>query len=65
MIFILVILLIVVFVIAISRFVFREWIRPNFIMKWYKSTLESLGYSVVYIPYQPFKIPLANIHQYN
>lgn len=61
-------ILIVVVTIALlgsAYFYFVHWIRPKKIISWYMSTLEGLGYRVMALPYNPFKITLSEIRKYN
>jgi hypothetical protein len=50
---------------AAGVFGWRQWLKPTLTMKWYKHTLEVLGYKVVALPFQPFKIPMASIHKHH
>ena len=57
--------LILVVIIIGARIGFFYYLKPRHEMNWYVNTLQTLGYKVVAIPFQPFKIPLASIHQFN
>ena len=59
------VLLLLTALLAASRFLFKNWVQPSKLMKWYRHTLEGLGYKVVALPFQPFKIPLTSIHKYH
>jgi hypothetical protein len=48
-----------------AKMAYTHWGRPVMLMKWYQNTLETLGYKVITIPFQPFKIPLASIHAFS
>ena len=48
-----------------GRVGFVYYLKPRHEMNWYVNILQTLGYKVIALPFQPFKIPLASIHQSN
>lgn len=54
-----IIVIIVMMVLAMAlHFWFKYFVKPKRLMKWYKETLETMGYRVLCFPYEPFKIML-------
>ena len=52
-------------ILAAARLLFRYWLQPSRLIRWYKATLEGLGYKVIALPYHPFKEPLPAIHRHS
>ena len=57
-------LLIIALVVAGGRIFFFYYLRPRHELNWYVDILQTLGYKVIALPFQPFKIPLSSIHTY-
>jgi len=51
--------------VAGSYFYYLNWFRPKKILRWYKETLEALGYNVVTLPFMPLKITLGECQKHN
>lgn len=58
------IILLGLFLIA-GRFYYKYYLRPKMVSKWYKDTLEIMGYNVLSYPYEPFKIMLLENQKHN
>lgn len=62
---VLIIIIVSTCLLAGGYFYYRHWFKPNRIIQWYMSTFQGLGYNVITLPYQPFKITLADIRKYS
>lgn len=45
------IILLVLFIISGAWFYYKYYLRPKMVSKWYKDTLEIMGYNVLSYPY--------------
>ena len=58
-------ILILAVIVGGARVAFFYYLKPRHAMNWYVNILQTLGYKVVALPFQPFKAPLDSIHRFS